>query len=435
MAGAVWFLVQGEKYKAAVGNWREKYHTLLQQHTERVLELQEEIREKNQQLQTLQTNNTEILATYIPEDYHQKQLNELKENHKRELVEIIDSLKSKYVTKDQVDQVENLLKELPKIVKEQIKSDVTGDTSALAQSTKNMLKQLDELRVSVSESSNKQEIWLRPIHNFTENFNNMLYNNRKRGKLGEITLANMLENAGLKRNVSYFEQVRTEESGQIVDFKIQLPEGQNIVIDSKFPLENWNAYLTATEEQKPIKMAAYVKDIQSHIRKLRAAQYHRLHRSSLNKTVMYLGIDEALNSAYEFDFNLKNYAEQNEVIILSPSSLLPFLELAHIIILANKRDQEVDRMIEIVQNIYNEAIKIHGGMQGLKRIVTSLVTELNTLRSDYNESFYPSLEELHELETLQAKRAKKLSKDSGKVTNLQLKPIASTRKPDSWESA
>ena len=87
------------------------------------------------------------------------------------------------------------------------------------------------------------------LKNVTSRLNLTLSSNQKRGNWGEIQVEKILEDSGLVKGQN-FETQKPMESGKIPDVTLNLPEGQILNLDVKFPLNNYMKYLDVIEKRE-----------------------------------------------------------------------------------------------------------------------------------------------------------------------------------------
>ncbi|HBH44135.1 MAG TPA: DNA recombination protein RmuC, partial [Hyphomonas atlantica] len=96
------------------------------------------------------------------------------------------------------------------------------------------------------------------------------------GRWGEMTLRNVMEQAGLSAHCDFSEQVHddTEQGRQRPDAVIHLPGGRQIVVDSKVSLAS---YMSAVNAEDPAERAAHLKahaaSVQRHVNGLASKDY------------------------------------------------------------------------------------------------------------------------------------------------------------------
>ena len=144
-----------------------------------------------------------------------------------------------------------------------------------------------------------------------------------RGGLGEWSLDNLL--ADVLPQSQYQLQHRFD-NGYIVDALVHLAQGR-VSIDAKFPLENFQALLTAPDEPTRQKLRrAFLRDVRSRIDEI-ADKYIVPAEGTLDFALMYV---PAENVYYEAvfatdDIDIGKYGRERKVIPVSPNTLYAYL--------------------------------------------------------------------------------------------------------------
>lgn len=184
----------------------------------------------------------------------------------------------------------------------------------------------------------------------TNNLTSALKGNSKtQGDWGEMILETMLESSGLKRDIHFRvqESIRTIDGNLLrPDVILNLPEGKEVVIDSKVSLR---AYIAFTESQNPesttIAQGAHVAAIRSHINELGGKKYNSL-VASPDFVIMFVPNEPAFLVALQADNELWNYAYSKGVILSSPTNLFAILRIVDELW---KRDSQSKNALEIAR--------------------------------------------------------------------------------------
>jgi len=150
------------------------------------------------------------------------------------------------------------------------------------------------------------------------------------GNWGEMVLERVLEQSGLRRGQEYDcqESLRDRDSRLFrPDVVVHLPEGRDIVIDSKVSLVSWERYVGAEEEparQRALsELAAAVRD---HLTSLGGKNYSDLEGiRSLDFVIMFMPIEVAFVAAMQQDERLFDEAFRRGIIVTTPTTLLATL--------------------------------------------------------------------------------------------------------------
>ena len=155
---------------------------------------------------------------------------------------------------------------------------------------------------------------------------------KTRGSWGEMILERVLEESGLQKGREYEVQTMyASEAGQRrhPDVIVHLPEGKDIVIDSKVSLTSYEKYCSSeTEEKKDKRLKEHILSIRTHIKTLGEKRYEELEGiKTLDFVLMFLPIEGAFWTAIESEQGLFNEAFDKNIMLVSPSTLLATLRI------------------------------------------------------------------------------------------------------------
>ena len=210
----------------------------------------------------------------------------------------------------------------------------------------------------------------------------ILGNQKQRGIFGEIQLENLLSNV-LPPEI--FQMQYTFNSGDIVDAIIKVNE--NIIpIDAKFSLDNYNRMIESSDENEiKILEKKFKEDIKSRIDE--TSKYIKPQEKTLDYAFMFIPADglyqDLLNSrvgSLKINSNeLVSYAYLKKVMIVSPMSLFPMLQITMKALNNLKFEKEIDSVIKNVRNLSNH-------LASYQLYHDKLGNTLKTVVNHYNKS-------------------------------------------------
>lgn len=150
---------------------------------------------------------------------------------------------------------------------------------------------------------------------------------KTQGDWGEFQLELLLEKAGLLKGTHYYTQPSFKDengSDKRPDFIIQLPEGKHLIVDSKVSLTAYEKYFNAEDASKKSKfLKEHVDSIRGHIRDLSGKNYQHLYQiNSPDYLLLFVPIEPAFAAALQHDSKLFLYALDNNIVIVTTSTLL-----------------------------------------------------------------------------------------------------------------
>lgn len=150
-----------------------------------------------------------------------------------------------------------------------------------------------------------------------------------RGRWGEITLRRVVELAGLSAHCDFTEQLHVAgpEGALRPDLVVHMPDGRDLVIDVKTPLD---AYLEAnealTDESRQLHLKRHAQQLEGHVRQLASKAYWAQFQTSPEFAVLFLPGDQFLSAALAERPELLDNALKQAVIIVTPSTLIALLK-------------------------------------------------------------------------------------------------------------
>ena len=229
-------------------------------------------------------------------------------------------------------------------------------------------------------------------------------NTRVQGRSGEDILAEKLRQAGLEENVNFFLQRGTGSDRP--DAQVCDTENRWLVIDSKVSLTAYMEYMEAKDDAtKAEKLAAHVASVRGKVEQLAKKRYPKVlsaefkDRNYLPITAMFVPYEAPLMEALRADPSIWQFAAQNNVILITPLTLLAYIRLVY---LAWQHEKEARNQQEIV----NVARELLARMNSFLITFENLGHAIGSLQDEY-EKARTSLVDAPRTHTI-AKAAKRL---------------------------
>ena len=203
----------------------------------------------------------------------------------------------------------------------------------------------------------------------------ILSNKQARGIFGEIQLKDIVSRA-LPADAYDFQF--TLSNGKRADCIIYLPEPQgNIVIDSKFPLEAYNAMIKNTNEvEKNRDVQSFQSSIKTHIKDI--SEKYIIEGETADGAILFLP-SEAIYAELHANFSkLVNEGFESRVWIVSPTTLMATLNTMRAIL----KDERFRRH---TSHIRSELDLLYKDMQRLEGRIVNLDKHFNLASKDVDE--------------------------------------------------
>lgn len=156
-----------------------------------------------------------------------------------------------------------------------------------------------------------------------------------RGALGETLLEQVLQAAGLQRDLHYVAQGEgmglraADGTRQKPDIIVNLPDGKCVVIDSKVALVDFAAWTAAEDEAARIAaLSRFVAAVRGHVADLAGKRYQDNEAlRTPDFVLLYMPFEQALAVAMQADPDLFATAWQKRVAIVGPNTLVVTLRV------------------------------------------------------------------------------------------------------------
>ncbi|PCI36565.1 MAG: DNA recombination protein RmuC [Thiotrichales bacterium] len=199
----------------------------------------------------------------------------------------------------------------------------------------------------------------------------ILSNRSARGAFGEVQLKNLLSNL-LPR--SGYKLQHTLSNGMRADCILLLPEPTgNIVIDSKFPLENFQRN----------NAAGCRIDIKKHIKDI--ASKYIISGETGNGAIMFIPAESIFATIHEDFVDLVEFAQQHNVWLTSPTTLMAIVTTASAVLQDTATKKHIHVIQEHLQALGQDFLRFNDRMQKLAKHVDMTKEDMNLVLTSSNK--------------------------------------------------
>ena len=236
------------------------------------------------------------------------------------------------------------------------------------------IKSLKELNLQMSKEA--------------ENLTHALKGDSKtQGNWGELQVENILKKVGLKEGIGYDKEKNfknEDDDNQRPDYIVNLPDGKNIIIDSKVSLTAYaNYFNTKNSDEKKNLLKDHVKSVNNHVKNLSEKNYQNLELNQPDYILMFIANEPALGLALIEDSQIYDKALENNIIIVSTSTLLATLST---VAFMWKQDNQNKHALEIARqagalydkfcSFSDELIKVGSNIDSTKKTYSNAMKKL-----------------------------------------------------------
>ena len=398
---------ENENVKAQVNQLNNE--KIINEH--RGTDLQNELNEVKKELETARMNIIELNSKLSAKDADYKNLNIKLQEQKSEL----EKLYKKFNTEFE-NLANKIFEEKTQKFTQQNKTNIDEILHPLNEKIKDFEKKIDDTYEKGLKDQTALQAELLKLYDLNNRIS-LEANNltkalkgdvKKQGNWGEMILERILENSGLIKGEEYKTQVSLENdkgSRHQPDVVVYLPDKKHIIIDSKVSLVAYEHWVNAeTEQEKEKYIKEHLISLKSHIKELSEKKYQLLEELNTPEYVLlFVPIEASFSVAIQEDKEIFNYAWNNKIVIVSPSTLIATLMTVASIW---KQENQTKNAIEIARQSGALYDKFVGLMNDLIDVGKKLDSTQNSYKSSMKKLSEGSGNLIRKIETIKKLGAK-----------------------------
>jgi DNA recombination protein RmuC len=221
-----------------------------------------------------------------------------------------------------------------------------------------------------------------------------------RGQWGEMTLRRLAELAGMVEHCDFAEQVHVggEDGALRPDMIVNMPDGRQLVVDVKTPLD---AYLSAVEATDDVVRDAALKRhaqaVSERVRALASKAYWAQFEHSPDFVVLFIPGDQFLAAAVAEMPSLLEDAVRQHVIIATPTSFVALLKAVAYGWRQNALAENAARIQELAEDLYKRLARFGEHMARVGRSLGQSVDAFNSAVGSLERQVLPGARKFTEL--------------------------------------
>ncbi len=209
---------------------------------------------------------------------------------------------------------------------------------------------------------------------------------KARGRWGEQTLRNVLEQAGLSPYADFQSEVsvNTNDGRLRPDVIVSLPGGRQIIIDAKCSL---NGYLDACDEVdealRSTHLKAHAAAIRTHADQLGRKSYWDQFGDAADYVVMFIPGEHFLTAALEQDDGLWQWAFDKKVLLATPTNLVAIARTVASVWRQEKLAEEAMKVGQLGREMYERLAVAAGHLRKVGSGLNSAVDNYNKFAASF----------------------------------------------------
>ena len=297
-----------------------------------------------------------------------------KEKNYSEKLQLVDQLKS------QVNiEFKNIASEILKTDRDKLKVDNSDLLNPLQTQLKSFRERIETITKEQVEERTSLKEQIKSLHEANietrqsaQNLTNALtYDNKQQGDWGEEILNSLLLSYGFREGVEFdLQKQYKNEMGERFkpDVILHLPEGKDVVIDSKVSLKDYADYIADQANEAALKK--HIASIENQIKNISIKEYENLEGvKSLDFIFVFIPIEGALLLALQYRPNLFDDALKKNIMLVSPSMLSMSLKTVNFMWQTDKQNKNADEIARQAGKMYD---KLAGFFNDLDKIENQL---------------------------------------------------------------
>ena len=239
--------------------------------------------------------------------------------------------------------------------------------------TKPLLKELDNMREMLGRAKEGNDKNIAELNGAiktmveqskklgidAENLADALKNRGKvQGDWGEVVLANILSDSGLRENLEYFTQKSyTDENGRELrpDVVVKCSDGSNVIVDSKVSLTAYTDYVSAeNDEAREAACKENLASIVKHVDELADKNYPKVVPHAVPYVLMFVPNEGSYILAVNKDPAIAQKAYRKGVLIINPTNLMLALNLILLTWQNTRQEENCVNIMKTAEGLYEK---------------------------------------------------------------------------------
>jgi DNA recombination protein RmuC len=207
----------------------------------------------------------------------------------------------------------------------------------------------------------------------------VLNDKRSRGAFGEVQLNSLIRNVLPEQS---FKLQHTLSNGKIADCVLFLPKPTgNVVVDSKFPLENYRRMMDfeMAELDRKAALRQFKMDIKKHINDI--SDKYLIDNETADGAIMFIPAEAIFAEIHGHQSDLVDYANKKRVWLASPTTLMAILTTARSVL----KDEATRQQIHIIQahlsNLAQDFSRFKGRFANLAKHIDQAATDVKQIHT------------------------------------------------------
>lgn len=221
-----------------------------------------------------------------------------------------------------------------------------------------------------------------------------------RGQWGEMTLKRLAELAGMVEHCDFYEQeqVRTDEGALRPDMIVRMPDGREIVVDVKTPLDAYISAIEAVDDnERQVHLKRHAQNVKQRINELADKTYWNQFKNAPDFVVLFIPGDQFLNAALDQEPAILENALARQVILATPTSFVALLRAVGYGWRQEQLAENAEHIKTVGEELYGRLQTFTEHLQKLGRSLDSGLKHYNSAVGSFDSRVLPSARKFNEM--------------------------------------
>lgn len=221
-----------------------------------------------------------------------------------------------------------------------------------------------------------------------------------RGQWGEMTLKRLAELAGMVEHCDFYEQeqVQTDEGALRPDMIVRMPDGREIVVDVKTPLDAYiNAIEAVDDSERQIQLTRHTKNVKQRVNELADKAYWQQFKNAPDFVVLFIPGDQFLSAALDQEPSILENALARQVILATPTSFVALLRAVGYGWRQEQLAENAEHIKTVGEELYGRLQTFTDHLQKVGKSLDSGLKHYNSAVGSFDSRVLPSARKFNEM--------------------------------------
>lgn len=310
--------------------------------------------------------------------------------------------------KEKLNQsIDDKFKEINELLFNKILKEMNENVSQNFEKTSETFKELQNTIAQIDAAQKN----LQNVETSIESFKSVLDDKKMRGIFGELQLNTILLDMFGEREEIYSIQHKMSNNN-IADVLLKLPNPLgNIVVDSKFPLENYKKMYAEGigDSERESYRKKFKEDIKKHIKDI--STKYIIPNETANQAMMFVPSESVFAEIYGNHQDLVEFSNKYNVWITSPTTLMAIVETIVVVLKDKERNKNAGKILEELKKLAVDFKKYAERWDKFEKRLGQVVEDANKINisskkitskfNQINNASIDTIEEINEVEEIE----------------------------------